>query len=96
MLTCKFRSFMYLIGLSTLGGCVAQAAPQPKGPPPVSVATAKISRGTISTYASFDGQITPVFQTTLSTSQAGTVASVDATEGDFVHRGQVLATLDTS
>ena len=85
-----------LIAVTTIGGCAAQAAPQAKGPPPVSVSTAKITRGTISTFASFDGQITPVFQTTLSTSQAGTVSSVNVTEGDFVHQGQVLATLDTS
>jgi RND family efflux transporter MFP subunit len=66
------------------------------GPPPVSVTTAKISRGAISTFVSFDGQITPVYQTTLSTAEAGTVAAVNVTEGDFVHRGQLLASLDTA
>jgi multidrug efflux pump subunit AcrA (membrane-fusion protein) len=60
------------------------------------VTTARVTRGTISTYVSFDGQVTPVFQTTLSTAEAGTVASVDVTEGDFVHKGQLLASLDTS
>jgi RND family efflux transporter MFP subunit len=53
-------------------------------------------RGDIATYATFDGQITPVYQTTLSTAEAGTIASVDVTEGDFVHAGQILASLDTS
>jgi RND family efflux transporter MFP subunit len=55
-----------------------------------------VTRGAISTYASFDGQITPVLETTLSTAEAGTVASVNVTEGDFVRKGQLLATLDTS
>jgi RND family efflux transporter MFP subunit len=77
-------------------GCSAQAAPPPKGPPPVSVTTAKVKRGAIATYATFDGQVTPVYQTTLSTAEAGTVAAVNVTEGDFVRQGQVLATLDTS
>jgi len=77
-------------------GCAAQAAPPPKGPPPVSVMTAKVKRGAITTYTTFDGQVTPVYQTTLSTAQAGTVAAVNVTEGDFVRQGQVLATLDTS
>jgi RND family efflux transporter MFP subunit len=81
-----------------LAGCgskgAASAAAQ--GPPPVSVATAPVVRGDIATYATFDGQITPVYQTTLSTAEAGTIASVDVTEGDFVRKGQLLASLDTS
>jgi RND family efflux transporter MFP subunit len=78
-----------------VAGC-AHGGPPPGGPPPVSVTTAKISRGAISTYVSFDGQITPVYQTTLSTAEAGTVAAVNVTEGDFVHRGQLLESLDTA
>jgi RND family efflux transporter MFP subunit len=71
-------------------------ASAPSGPPPISVTATHIVRGTIATYVSFDGQITPLYQTTLSTAEAGTVASVDVTEGDFVRKGQVLASLDTS
>jgi RND family efflux transporter MFP subunit len=66
------------------------------GPPPVSVITAKVSRGAISSMVSFDAEITPVYQTTLSTAEAGTVSDVDVTEGDFVRRGQLLASLDTT
>jgi RND family efflux transporter MFP subunit len=75
-------------------GCASHDAPT--GPPPISVATSKVTRGDISTYAAFDGQISPNFETTLSTAQAGTISSVDVTEGQFVHKGDVLATLDTS
>jgi RND family efflux transporter MFP subunit len=83
------------LAATIVSGC-AHGGPPPGGPPPVSVSTAKISRGAISTYVSFDGQITPVYQTTLSTAEAGTVAAVNVTEGDFVHRGQILASLDTA
>jgi RND family efflux transporter MFP subunit len=82
-----------------VAGCAHSGPPAggtPGGPPPVSVTTAKISRGAISTFASFDAQITPVYATTLSTAEAGTVAAVNVTEGDFVHRGQLLASLDTT
>jgi RND family efflux transporter MFP subunit len=65
-------------------------------PPPISVTTTHIVRGTIATYTSFDGQITPLYQTTLSTAEAGTVVSVDVTEGEFVRKGERLASLDTS
>ncbi len=92
---------LFLFALSVLAvgattGCAAHAAPQRSGPPPISVTTAKIVRGNIATYASFDGQIAPMYQTTLSTAEAGTVASVNVAEGDFVHRGQILASLDTA
>ena len=90
-------SLLCLLALTAAtAGCTAQAAPAAKGPPPVSVTTAQVKRGAISTYATFDGQVTPVYQTTLSTAEAGTVAAVNVTEGDFVRQGQVLATLDTS
>ncbi len=77
-----------------LAACSGPSAPH--GPPPVTVSSTRIVRGTIATYVSFDGQITPLFQTTLSTAEAGTIASVGVTEGDFVRQGQVLASLDTS
>lgn len=76
-------------------GC-AQKPAGPAGPPSLSVAVGKVVRGDISTYATFDGQISPLRQSILSTAQSGTVARIDATEGDFVTAGQVLATLDTS
>jgi RND family efflux transporter MFP subunit len=88
---CRPTSFLIA---AVCAGCASHAAPA--GPPPISVATSKVTRGSISTYAAFDGQISPNFQTTLSTAEAGTIASVDVTEGQFVHKGEVLATLDTS
>ncbi len=85
-----------VIAVAGLAGCAAQAAPAAKGPPPVSVTTAKITRGSIATYATFNAQVTPVYQTTLSTAEAGTMESVNVTEGDFVAKGQVLASLNIS
>jgi RND family efflux transporter MFP subunit len=83
------------LAATIVAGC-AHGGPPPGGPPPISVTTAKVSRGAISTFVSFDGQITPMYQTTLSTAEAGTVDAVNVTEGDFVHRGQLLASIDTS
>jgi len=81
---------------ATIASGCAHGEPGTGGPPPVSVITAKVSRGTISSTATFDAEITPVYQTTLSTAEAGTISVVNVTEGDFVHRGQLLASLDTS
>ena len=83
------------LAATIVSGC-AHGGPPPSAPPPVSVTTAKISRGAISTSVSFDGEVAPLYQTTLSTAEAGTVTAVNVTEGDFVHRGQLLASLDTT
>ena len=53
-------------------------------------------RQDIATYLSLDGQITPLQQSTLSTSQSGTVTAVYANEGQHVNAGQLLAQLDNS
>ncbi len=95
-MTLKFPRRVFSALASAMLCSCASHAPPPSGPPPVSVATGVVTRGDISTYVTFDGQISPLYQTTLSTAEAGTVASVDATEGQFVLAGQVLASLDTS
>jgi RND family efflux transporter MFP subunit len=80
--------------LVTIAGCAQ--APPPKGPPPLAVTEGSVIRRDISTYVTFNGQITPLYQATLSTAEAGTVESVGVTEGDFVSKGQLLASIDTS
>jgi RND family efflux transporter MFP subunit len=84
----------------TMAACLLLAAcgtpSAPHGPPPVTVTSTHVVRGNIATYVTFDGQITPLYQTTLSTAEAGTIATVGVTEGDFVHAGQILASLDTT
>jgi HlyD family secretion protein len=60
------------------------------------VTEGKVVRGDISTYVTFNGQISPLYQATLSTVEAGTVESVGVAEGDFVSKGQLLASIDTS
>ena len=78
-----------------LGTGCAKSAP-PSGPPPIAVAVSNVTRGDITTYVTFNGQISPIYQSTLSTVEAGTVERIDVTEGDFVKRGQLLASIDTS
>jgi HlyD family secretion protein len=89
--------FLPVIVAAVVSGCAAHSPPPTQqGPPPVAVTTAGVTRGSISTYGAFDGQITPIYQTTLSTAEAGTVATVNVTEGDSVRKGQLLASLDTT
>jgi len=92
------RAADHLVGglfvLGAIAGCAQTQAP--KGPPPLAVTESKVARGDISTYVTFNGQISPLFQATLSTVEAGTVESVGVTEGDFVSKGQLLASIDTS
>jgi HlyD family secretion protein len=68
----------------------------PSGPAPLAVDVGAAQRQDIATYLSLDGQITPLQQSTLSTSQSGTVVAVYANEGQRVAAGELLAKLDDS
>jgi multidrug efflux pump subunit AcrA (membrane-fusion protein) len=86
--------YLCLLGCAVATGCSKPA--QPSGPPPIAVSVGTVARRDIATYVTFNGQVSPQYQSTLSTVEAGTVDRVDATEGDFVKRGQLLASIDTS
>ncbi len=88
------------LGLSAVvaagaAGC-AKGGQQRQGPPPLAVDVAKAKLGDIATFISLDGQIAPLQDSTLSSSQSGTLAAVMVNEGDRVSRGQLLAQLDDS
>ena len=86
--------FAVLSSYVVLSGCSKAAAPA--SPPPLAVEAGVVARRDIATFVSFNGQISPLYQSTLSTAEAGTVENVDVTEGDFVTRGRLLASIDTS
>jgi len=73
-----------------------QGGPKNQGPPPLVVDVAKATVKDVATYITLDGQIAPLQDSTLSSTQSGTVAAVLVNEGDIVSRGQLLARLDDS
>jgi multidrug efflux pump subunit AcrA (membrane-fusion protein) len=79
----------------TLAGCGGGSKAQ-QGPPPLAVDVASAKRQDISTTIVLDGQIAPLQQSTLSSTQSGTVTAVLVNEGDRVTKGQLLAQLDDS
>jgi len=83
-----------LLGIAVLASSCSKAPQQ--APPPLSVDVAKASQRDIATYMTLDGQITPFLDSTLASSQSGTLAGVYVNEGDVVHKGELLAKLDDS
>jgi RND family efflux transporter MFP subunit len=77
-------------------GCGKSGPAQRQGPPPLAVDVAKAKVSDIATYITLDGQIAPVQESVLSSSQSGTLAAVLVNEGDRVSRGQLLAQIDDS
>jgi HlyD family secretion protein len=59
-------------------------------------ATATVARGDISSIVRANGTVTADQSSTLSFSAQGKIDSVRVEEGDVVHKGDILATLDTS
>ena len=92
----KVRAFA-LVALVAVGasGCGGGAKKQ-QGPPPLAVDVSKARQQDIATSITLDGQVVPLFQSTLSTPESGTISQVLVNEGDRVHRGQLLAQLDAS
>jgi HlyD family secretion protein len=91
---------IFALGLAAVAaagitGC-SKGAPQRQGPPPLAVDVSKAKLGDIATFIALDGQIAPLQDSTLSSSQSGTLAAVVVNEGDRVSRGQLLAQLDDS
>lgn len=77
----------------TLSAC---GHPPQQQAPPLSVDVASATRQDIATYVSLDGQVAPLLQSVLAFQQNGTITSVLVNIGDVVHKGQVLARIDSS
>jgi len=85
-------AFVAIAGLGVSGCGGAKKGPQ--APPPLAVDVAKASQRDIATQITLDGQIAPLQESTLSSTQSGTVAEVAVNEGQRVGQGQLLAKLD--
>lgn len=83
-----------VVGLAAVGCSGGKKAQD--GPPPLAVDVSKAQQRDIATYVTLDGQIAPLQQSTLSSTQSGTVAAVYANEGDRVTSGELLAKIDDS
>lgn len=90
----KVRAFALLAAAVLASGCGGKT--QQKGPPPLAVDVSKASQQNIATYMTLDGQISPFLDSTLASSQSGTLAGVYVNEGDVVRKGELLAKLDDS
>jgi RND family efflux transporter MFP subunit len=92
----RFRVLALVAAAAVVTSGCSRGAPQKQGPPPLAVDVATASQRDIATYISLDGQIAPVLDSTLSSPQSGTIATVLVNEGDRVTPGQLLAHLDDS
>ena len=91
------RSVATALVLSMLPACASHGgATHQAGPPPLAVDVAAAHRQNIATFVQLDGQIAPLQESQLGSSQAGTLIAVYVNEGQHVSRGQLLAKIDDS
>lgn len=89
----RFLTACALCGL--LAACAQKAAPRPAPPPPaVQVAAAQVR--TVTPVSDLSGLIAPYQNVALSNDLTEPADEVLVNEGDVVHRGQLLARLDTA
>jgi len=92
----KVRGLALLAVGTLLAGCGGGGKTAGPGAAPLAVDVTTAKRQDIATTIALDGQIAPLQQSTLSSTQSGTVAAVYVNEGDVVRSGQLLAQLDDS
>jgi multidrug efflux pump subunit AcrA (membrane-fusion protein) len=95
--TKMFRAaLLALAAASALAALDACGKKPPPAPVPLSVDAAAATRQTLATYATLDGQIAPLDQSSLSFQQSGTITKINVNIGDTVRKGDLLATIDPS
>jgi multidrug efflux system membrane fusion protein len=70
------------------------AANVPRSPPPIAIATRAAWRGDIAVHLDGLGTVTPLATVTVKTRVDGQLISVNYREGQIVHQGDLLATID--
>jgi membrane fusion protein (multidrug efflux system) len=90
----RFSSVTGLLALAALIGCNA-AAPT-KAPAPPSVNTTLATSGTLQPHEALPGLIAPYQNVAIQSSLTEPAIAVNVQEGDRVHRGEVIAVLDTT
>ena len=71
-----------------------QTQPRPPAPPPPHVTVSRPLRQTVSVATSFLGQFSAVDMVELRAQVGGTLTSIDFTDGQIVHKGDLLFTID--
>lgn len=72
----------------------AQAKSQKATPPPVSVVAASAHTGQIGVYLNGLGSVTPIYTVTVNSRVDGQMLTVNYTEGEIVHKGDLLVEID--
>src|SRR5262249_8919861 len=88
------RSLIAVLLISTVWSCTAQtAAPPPSAGVPVVVA--KVSQKLMPVEVTSVGNVEPISTVAIKAQVSGELLDVHFKEGDFVHKGQLLLTIDS-
>jgi membrane fusion protein, multidrug efflux system len=88
------RSLLTALSISSLCGCTAHTAPPPPNPG-VPVVVAKVAQKSIPVEVTSVGNVEPVSTVAVKAQVSGELLEVHFKDGDFVHKGQLLFTIDS-
>src|SRR5262245_51960751 len=88
------RSLLTALSISSLWGCTAHTAPPPPNPG-VPVVVAKVAQKSIPVEVTSVGNVEPVSTVAVKAQVSGELLEVHFKDGDFVHKGQLLFTIDS-
>jgi len=90
------RPLIIVAVLLVLAALVGRAVSKSLHQPPVSPRTVSVGRGDIAISVSETGTIEPVDKVDVKSKAAGRLLSIPITEGQFIHKGQLIAVVDRS
>src|SRR5262245_7017895 len=88
------RSLLTAVSISSLWGCTAHTAPPPPNPG-VPVVVAKVAQKSIPVEVTSVGNVETVSTVAVKAQVSGELLEVHFRDGDFVHKGQLLFTIDS-
>lgn len=86
-------SLLTALSISSLWGCTAHTAPTPPSPG-VPVVVAKVAQKSIPVEVTSVGNVEPVSTVAVKAQVSGELLEVHFKDGDFVHKGQLLFSID--
>ena len=89
----KLKAIISILGLALLAGC-AKEKPKAQGRPPVPVTVAAVEQRNMPIQVTAIGSVEPFQTVSVKTQVTGQLTGVFFKEGDDVHKGQLLFTLD--
>lgn len=90
----RFTTYICFAAILTMAACSSKKSDAPQAPPPAKVTLYEVSLSNPVYYDEYPGTVTPLSQVELRPQVSGFITGIHFTDGERVHKGQLLYTID--